>query len=148
MATDDNSSNSDSGPNSDSGSNSDGGSNNSSGSITASGSAAIDDLTTNINQIKKSGKPDIKLSTETRDKYLGMITGHGTALMLVRAVMNSVGPLDNPGTLPSALQTKANLEADVTSIGGIHEVFDKYLAYLDAFEATVKKAADRLIQSG
>jgi hypothetical protein len=59
-----------------------------------------------------------------------------------------MGPLGNPGSLGSAVQTKNNLNLDVTGLDGIEQAVDQYLNYLDEFETTVKKASDRLIQSG
>jgi len=50
--------------------------------------------------------------------------------------------------LGSAVQTKNNLNLDVTGLDGIEQAVDQYLNYLDEFETTVKKASDRLIQSG
>jgi len=108
----------------------------------------IDGLTTNINQIKDSGPPDIKLSTDTKNAYLKIIGDYRADLQTQRDAMNNVQPLGDPGKLTSAQQTKTNLELDVTGLGGIHDSLDKYLAYLDALSETVKKAAERLIQNG
>jgi hypothetical protein len=127
------------------GSSNDGSNNN--GSTPPPGSP-IDGLTTNLDQIKDSGPPDIKLSTATRDEYLKVIKTFRTALQTQRDKMNTVQPLGDPGALGSAIQTKANLELDVHGPGGITETTDKYLKYLDDFSDTVNKAATRLIQSG
>jgi len=40
------------------------------------------------------------------------------------------------------------LNLDVTGPGGVTEMLDKYLTYLDDFADTVNKAASRLIESG
>ena len=108
----------------------------------------IDGLTTNINEIKDNGPADVKLSTQTRDQYLKVIGDFKTALQSQRDSMNNIQPLGDPGTLTSAMQTKANLELDVHGPGGIVETVDKYLNYLSAFEQTVNEAATRLIESG
>jgi hypothetical protein len=112
------------------------------------GGTSISDLTSGLKQIQKSGPVDLKLSTETRDKYLNIITTFRTALQAQRTSMSNMGSLGNPGMLGSAVQTKNNLNLDVTGLDGIEQAVDQYLNYLDEFETTVKKASDRLIQSG
>jgi hypothetical protein len=118
------------------------------GSTPPPGSSPLDPLTQNLNQIKNSGKPDIKLSTDTKNQYLAVIKTFRDALQAQRDKMNGVQPLGNPGTLSSANQTKTNLDMDVTGPGGITETTDKYLKYLDDFTDTINKAASRLIKSG
>jgi hypothetical protein len=101
-----------------------------------------------LKTIKDSGKPDVKLSTETKDKYLALIGSFHDQLMVQRKKIDTIAPLGNPGELESAQQTRNNLTTDVSGPGGITETLDKYLNYLDEFRDTVNKAATRLIQSG
>jgi len=111
-------------------------------------SGPIGQLSTGLTQIKDSGPVDLKLSTETRDQYLAAIASFRSTLQGQRAAMNAIAPLGSPGTLRSALQTKANLELNVTGMGGITDTMDQYLLYLDDLSDAVTKAASRLIQSG
>jgi hypothetical protein len=114
---------------------------------TTSGSS-ISDLTSALKQLQNSGPADLKLSAETRDKYLKIISTFRSALQAARTKMSNLGALGSPGSLGSAVQTQSNLNLDVSGLSGIEPTIDQYLSYLDEFETTVKKAADRLIQSG
>ena len=105
-------------------------------------------MTSGLKQIGQSGPVDLKLSTETRDSYLNMISTFRTALQTQRTNIGNLGSLGSPGSLGSAVQTKNNLNLDVTGMDGVEQAVDQYLKYLDEFETTVKKASDRLIQSG
>lgn len=107
-----------------------------------------DGLITGLKQIKDSGPPDVKLSTQTKEQYLALIGGFHDELMAQRRKIVAIAPLGDPGTLGSATQTSANLTMDVSGPGGITEMLDKYLTYLDDFTDTLNKAATRLIQSG
>jgi hypothetical protein len=109
---------------------------------------ATADLTSNMKAIHDNGPADVKLSAETRDQYLKVVQKFRDALAAERRNMDGLEKLGNVGGYSSANQTKTNLELNVTGIGGIQETMDKYLAYLDEFEATVKKAADRLLKNG
>jgi hypothetical protein len=112
------------------------------------GGPSVTNLTDGLKQIAKSGPADVKLSSETRDKYLGIVRTFRDSLQIERDKMRHLETLNYAGGLPSAVQTKNMLESDVTGFGGIEEAVDKYLSYLDQFEKTVKKACDRAIQSG
>jgi hypothetical protein len=109
---------------------------------------AIDDFTTAMKELGKSGPADVKLSTETRDAYLKIIKAFRDSLQTERDKMPALEALGNPGTLGSAGTTKNNLQRDVTGSAGIERTLDKYLHYLDEFEKTVKEACKRLIESG
>src|SRR3954447_6579114 len=109
---------------------------------------ALDDLTSNMNQLKDGKTADLKLSTESRDAYLKAIRACGDSLKAERAKMNSLETLAYPGSFGSAVQTQRNLQDDVTGLAGIQRTLDKYLDYLDAFEATVKNTADLILKSG
>jgi hypothetical protein len=126
---------------------SDGSGSNTSSSV-PSGTSPIDGLTTNLKQITDSGPPDIKLSEETQKNYVNLIKGFINDLQTQRAAMDKVPAVGNPGTLTSAIQTEKNLDLDVNGPGGVIEMTDKYLTYLNDFVDTVNKAASRLIQSG
>lgn len=107
-----------------------------------------DKLTQGLKDLQKNGKADIKLSTETRDKYLKIISTFRSTLQAERNKMSNQQSLGNPGALNSAAITKENLQLDITGLLGAQRSVDSYLHYLDEFETTVKKAADRMIQSG
>jgi hypothetical protein len=109
---------------------------------------AIDDYTKNIKALHDKGEADLKLSPETRDEYLRVIKDFRAALQAERTNMNGLELLGNVGGYRSANQTKSNLELNVTGLGGIEDTINKYLTYLDEFESTVKKAADRLLKHG
>jgi hypothetical protein len=122
------------------------------GGTTTNGStgsgASVTSLTSGLKQIQQSGPADLKLSTTTRDSYLNAISTFRTALQTQQTAMTNLGSLGSPGSLGSAVQTKNNLNLDVTGMNGIETAMSQYLTYLDEFETTVKKASDRLIQSG
>jgi hypothetical protein len=118
------------------------------GSSGSSSAPSIDSLTDAINQLAKTGQPDVKLSTATRDQYLKVIGDFRFMLASQRQRMGGMESIGNVGTLSSADETKKNLQLDITGTSGIEQTTDKYLKYLDALENAVKKAADRLIQSG
>lgn len=124
------------------------GTNGPTGGGSTTGGASIDDLTNGLKQLQKSGKSDLKLSTATKQKYLTLIGTFRTAIQAERKKMDGLETLNNVGSLGSANQTKNNLDLDVTGLTGIQQSVDKYLSYLDTFETTVKKAADRLIRNG
>jgi hypothetical protein len=111
-------------------------------------SISIPGLTDGLKTLQKGGKPDVKLSPATRDKYLALIRGYQKALKVERDRMNGLETLGNPGPLSSAQQTRSNLQLDVTDTTGAQSTVDKYLDYLDELQTTVKKACDQLMKSG
>jgi len=114
----------------------------------------IDGLNANLKQIADNGAPDVKLSTETKNAYLKVINDYLEALKDQRKEMGSVQPLGQPvdpdlaSFVPSATQTRNNLEMDVHGFGGITETMDKYIAYVQELHDTVNKAASRMIKAG
>ncbi len=114
---------------------------------TTSQPVTITSLTDGLKDLQKDGPADLKLSTQTRDAYVKVIGDYRTTLQTTRNQMNGL-ELGDWGLLTSAKQTAQNLKLDVTDLTGIQHAVDKYLAYLDELEKTVKSAADRLIQSG
>jgi hypothetical protein len=115
---------------------------------TTSQPVTITSLTDGLKGLQQSGPADLKLSTETRDAYVNLIGAYHATLKTARDQMNGLENLDNLGSLSSAKQTAQNLKLDVTDLTGIQHAVDKYLAYLDELEKTVKSAADRLVQTG
>jgi hypothetical protein len=113
-----------------------------------SGSSPIDEYTSNLKSIQDDGPADVKLSAETRDQYLKVIQTFRSALQVERQNMNGPDPIGNVGGYQSANQTKSNLHVDVAGLGGMQDTMDKYLNYLDEFETTIKKAADKLLGNG
>ena len=123
----------------------------SSGAAGGSGAASgvnIGDLTNGLKQIEQSGPPDVKLSTETANEYIQAVTTFRDALQSAHDQANGLGPLNLPCSLGSAQQTASNFEADRTGINGMVPQTAAYIDYLNEFITTVKKASDRLIQSG
>jgi hypothetical protein len=112
------------------------------------GGPSISDLTDGLKQIAKKGPADVKLSPETRDKYLAIVKTFRDSLQTERDRMNNLETLNYVGGLKSAIQTKNMLEADVTGFGGMEEAMDKYIAYLDELRTTLKKVCDHITQSG
>jgi hypothetical protein len=109
---------------------------------------SIGDLTDGLKQLADSGQPDLKLSAETRDAYLKAIEIFRGALNIQYKAMTAMGLLGSPGLLASAIQTYGNFNLDVNGLEGIEPAMKNYLNYLDEFETTVQKAADRLIGNG
>lgn len=134
-----------------SGSGSNGGASTSGGSAAtgaSGGGASISDLTSQLKQLQDNGPGDLKLSPETEAAYLGILANFRNALQNELNNMVNMGSLGNPGSLPSAMQTKQNLDLDVSGLTGIVQAMTQYLNYLDEFETTVSKATSRLMQSG
>jgi hypothetical protein len=113
-----------------------------------SGGSGIPDLVSQLKQLQDSGPADVKLSAATRDAYLNIIKTFHDQLNDQLTAIGKLGSLGNPGSLGSANETKTNLEMDIGGLSGIEQSITQYLSYLDQFSTTVKKAADRLLQSG
>jgi hypothetical protein len=109
---------------------------------------SIDQLADGMKQIAEHGKVDIQLSEATRDKYVTLIDDFRDALQRQLDHMRALETLGPVGELSSAQQTKTNLTHDVTGTDGIEDVITHYMAYLDEFKNTVKKACDRLLDAG
>jgi hypothetical protein len=118
------------------------------GGTSTAGSPSIDDLQNALKQLEDNGEPDIKLSADTRDKYIKLFQDFSDALTDQLHAAQSVPELGYPGLLNSAIQTKNNLELDNTGLSGFQHSMNDYISYLGTFIDTVNKAADRLLQSG
>jgi hypothetical protein len=108
----------------------------------------IDNLGAGLQDLIKDGPPDLKLSDETKKKYLALITNFRTGIQYERDAMDRFTAIGDPGTLESASQTKNNFVLDVTGYNGIRPTLNNYLNYLDAFADTLQKAADRALNEG
>lgn len=108
----------------------------------------ISSLNSGLKDLQKSGPADVKLSTQTRDAYLNIVQTFHDALNTQLTNIKNLPALGDPGTLASAIQTKNNLELDISGLDGIEQSVNQYLSYLDQFSATVKAACDRLTSSG
>jgi hypothetical protein len=108
---------------------------------------SLTDLTTNMDQFKKDGPADVKLSTDVKNSYVTLIKGFRDKMQatLDKVDHDGMADLGNVGTMGSANQTKRNLLLDAANF---KETIKQYIDYLDAFEATVNKAAERLIKNG
>ncbi|BBX43404.1 hypothetical protein [Mycobacterium simiae] len=105
-------------------------------------------MTSQLKQLQDNGPVDLKLSPETEAAYLNIVDDLRNALQNEVNNMVNMGPLGNPGSLSSAIQTKQNLDLDVNGITGIVQAMRQYMHYLDEFETTLSKATSRLMQSG
>lgn len=115
---------------------------------TGSGGTDVSSLTSALKGLQNSGPVDLKLSSETEQAYLNIVSTFRNALNDQLKTITGMSSLGSPGTLPSATQTKNNLELDISGLSGIEQSINQYLSYLDQFSATVKAASNRLIGSG
>jgi hypothetical protein len=88
---------------------------------------------------------DLKVSTAGRDQYLKAIATLRQSLTEVQGKLTTLKTVGNPGTYQSATQTQKGLQDDATTLD---DTITEYLAYLAAYEQTVKDACDRMIKSG
>lgn len=110
---------------------------------------SVTDITAGLKQIAKSGPADVKLSTETRDKYLNIIRTFKASLQDEFNKMKTLGTTNkNVSKLASAIQTQQNLDGDVHSPVGLLQAISNYIDLLEECETTVSKACSRLIQHG
>lgn len=105
---------------------------------------AIEDLTNQLKQLKEHGEADLQLSEFARDQYLATIRDLRGVIKTQRDKAYNLRVMGQPGAYTSAQETKNRLLLNVTGFDGIVETLDKYLDYLDAFEATVNAAFKRL----
>lgn len=108
---------------------------------------AVSDFTANMKAYKERGPADLKLSAETRDEYLKLIAQLRMSLRSRMQILDSQGwdRLGGTGEIPSAHQTKRNLEIDAIRF---RRTLSDYLDFLDEFEGVVKASSDRLLKSG
>ena len=106
-------------------------------------------LTTLSDGMKALKDANLVLTTQGEKDF---ITAIGELRTQVTETLGLIDPIKHikpeVGNLHSAAQTKANLDSAVDGTGGIIEVLNGYLTYLDDLETTVKATCDRLIQSG
>jgi hypothetical protein len=117
------------------------------GGTTGSDSSGIDSLTCDMRNFANNGKADLKFSTATLDKYLGILATYRDALKSERDKLDGLTTLKNVGTLDSAIQTKKNLQDDMNGSNGIQDSLTQYLTYLDDFEQAMRAASKRLIDA-
>jgi hypothetical protein len=117
------------------------------GGATDSDSSGIDSLTCDMRNFANNGKADLKFSTATLDKYLGILATYRDALKSERDKLDGLTTLKNVGTLDSAIQTKKNLQDDMNGSDGIQDSLTQYLTYLDDFEQAMRAASKRLLDA-
>lgn len=105
---------------------------------------SIEQLKMQMSQLKEFGQPDLQLSESAHRDYIALIKEYRSALQEQRDKVVGLATLGNVGNWQSAQQTRAELILDVTGPKGILITLDKYLAYLDEFEATVNAAFNRV----
>lgn len=106
--------------------------------------AAIEDLTTGLTQLKEHGEADLQLSDFIRDQYVAAVQDFRGVLQDQRDKILGLRTLGNPGGYDSAVETRNRLVLNVVETDGVLDTLDKYIAYLDEFEATVNAAFKRL----
>jgi hypothetical protein len=105
----------------------------------------LETLTDQMKGWQSGSGADLKLSEAGRNKYLGAI---GQLRTKLEALQKDLGPLKtvgNAGTYDSAIDTRQGVQDDATTLD---KTITEYLAYLTAYEQTVKDACNRMIQSG
>jgi hypothetical protein len=105
---------------------------------------SIDQLKLQMSALKESGPPDLQLSESAHREYTGLIHTYRSELKAQRDKAISLANLGNVGNWGSAQQTRAELVLGVSGPKGIVTILDKYLTYLDEFEATVDAAYKRM----
>jgi hypothetical protein len=110
-------------------------------------SSGIDSLTCDMKNFADDGKADLKFSAATLDKYLNILGTYRDALKSEKGKLDGLTAMDNVGTLDSAIQTKNNLQDDITGPDGLQASLTKYLTYLDDFEQAMRAASKRLLDA-
>jgi hypothetical protein len=105
---------------------------------------AIEDLTNQLTMLKEQGPPDLEMSVETRDSYVRLIQDFRAELKVQRDKAVRLDGIYYPGGYPSAELTRTRLQQNVVGLDGILAIIDKYMKYLDEFEATVNAAFTRM----
>jgi hypothetical protein len=105
---------------------------------------AIEDLTNQMKMLKDAGPADLELSEATRDQYVRLIQNFRNELKIQRDNAVGLTEIGYPGGFDSATQTRTQLQTNVVGVEGILATLDKYIGYLDEFEAAVIAACKRL----
>jgi hypothetical protein len=129
-----------------------GGNNNSGGGGGGGGNSSsapnIPSLTAGMQQLGNSGKPDTKLSPETRDAYVNAAQLFELTILEQLIKVEKLGMMGSPGARPSAVTTWENLTSDIYGLDGVSISLQQYANYLGEFVKTVQSACNKLIQSG
>jgi hypothetical protein len=128
----------------------DGGSSNSgsTGNGATGAGSSTGDLTKGLLGLRDDGPKDIRLSTDTKQKYVKIIQDFRITLQDELSNMSGMPSIGNPGTFNSATNTKLFLQNDANGFDGVLPSTAKLIEYLEAFEAAVNKAADNLLHKG
>jgi hypothetical protein len=105
---------------------------------------AIEDLTSQLKQLKEHGEPDLQLSDAVRDEYVRIVSTFRGALQDQLDKVNGLRGLGHPGDFESADETKRRLIGNIQNTDGIITILTNYIDYLNEFEATVNAAYKRL----
>ncbi|OKH73162.1 hypothetical protein [Mycolicibacterium sp.] len=105
----------------------------------------LETLTDQMKGWQSASDADLKVTKAGRDAYLGAIGELRTKLKEAQQKIGTLKTLGNPGDLEPAQLVKDGLQGDAVTLD---TTITEYLAYLDAYEQTVKDAYDRMIQSG
>jgi hypothetical protein len=105
---------------------------------------AIEDLTGQLKQLKEHGEADLQLSPAIKEQYVAAIQTFRGVLEEQRDKARELRYLPYPGGYASAYETKNRLLLNVQDTDGIVATLNKYIDYLNEFEATVNAACKRL----
>jgi hypothetical protein len=105
---------------------------------------AIEDLTSQLKQLKEHGEADLKLSDTTRDDYVRVVRTFRGVLQDQLDKIDGLRGFGHPGEFTSADETKRRLVGNTDNTDGIVTTLTKYIDYLDEFEATINAAFKRL----
>jgi hypothetical protein len=105
---------------------------------------AIEEFTNQLKVLKEHGEADLQLSPTIRDQYLAAVRDFRGVLEDQREKIRGLRAYGNAGSYSSATETKNRFLNNVNDMNGISTILDKYITYLDEFEATVKAACKRL----
>lgn len=105
---------------------------------------AIEEFTNQLKLLKEHGEADLQLSPAIRDQYLAAVRDFRGVLEEQRDKIRGLRYYGSPGTYESATETKNRFINNVMDMDGILTTVDKYITYLDEFEATVVAACKKL----
>jgi hypothetical protein len=110
--------------------------------------SATPDLTQSLGGLRDSGPKDIKLSDDTKQKYVKLTQTFRFALQDELNKVVGMPTLGNPGQFGSATNTKLLLQNDATGTNGVQSTMQNLVIYLEMFEAAVNSAAGNLLDNG
>jgi hypothetical protein len=105
---------------------------------------AIEDLTNQMKLLKEHGAPDLEMSEAVRDQHIGLIQDCRNELRSQLIKAGWLADIYYAGGYDSAELARSKLMGCVSGLDGILAILDKYLTYLDEFEAMVNASFNRI----